>query len=272
MNADILTTIQNRMSEFSKGQKLIANYILEYYDKAAFMTANKMGVTVGVSESTVVRFAVELGYEGYPSMQKALQAMVLNKLTSVQRIEVANDRFSGPNLIESVLQQDIDKIRATMDTVDGAAFSAAVEAILQAKKIYILGVRSSATIAYFLNYYFDYMFDNVRMVNGSSPGEVLEQLARAEEGDVVITISFPRYSRTAVQAAAFSKDSGASVIAITDSPNAPVAAYADYLLLARMDMVSLVDSLVAPLSLVNALLVAIGRKEKHQEYEHFLYN
>ena len=263
MSADILVQIQGRMSDFSKGQKLIANYILEFYDKAAFMTASKMGRTVGVSESTVVRFAVELGYDGYPAMQKALQEMILNKLTSVQRIEVANDRFGDQDILTTVLQQDVDKIRATMESVDRKVFQSAVDAIINARRIYILGVRSSATIAFFMHFYFNYMFDNVRMVNASSPSEVFEQFARIEKDDVVITISYPRYSRSAVQATKFCKESGAQIVAITDSRRSPVAEYADHLLLAKMDMVSLVDSLVAPLSLVNALIVAIGqRREK----------
>ena len=263
MSADILVQIQGRRSDFSKGQKLIANYILEFYDKAAFMTASKMGRTVGVSESTVVRFAVELGYDGYPAMQKALQEMILNKLTSVQRIEVANDRFGDQDILTTVLQQDVDKIRATMESVDRKVFQSAVDAIINTRRIYILGVRSSATIAFFMHFYFNYMFDNVRMVNASSPSEVFEQFARIEKDDVVITISYPRYSRSAVQATKFCKESGAQIVAITDSRRSPVAEYADHLLLAKMDMVSLVDSLVAPLSLVNALIVAIGqRREK----------
>lgn len=264
MNTDILAAIQNRMGDFSKGQKLIANYILEFYDKAAFMTASRMGRTVGVSESTVVRFAAELGYDGYPVMQKALQEMILNKLTSVQRIEVANDRFGGQDVLGTVLQQDIDKIRATMESVDRRVFDEAVDAIIGARRIYILGVRSSATIAFFLHFYFNYMFDNVHMVNASSPSEVFEQFARVEKDDVVVAISYPRYSRSAVQATKFCKESGAKIVAITDSHRSPVAAYADYLLLAKMDMVSLVDSLVAPMSLVNALLVAIGRKREKE--------
>ncbi|MEA4966280.1 MAG: MurR/RpiR family transcriptional regulator [Oscillospiraceae bacterium] len=262
MHTDILAAIQNRMADFSKGQKMIANYILEYYDKAAFLTASRMGKTVGVSESTVVRFAVELGYDGYPAMQKALQEMILNKLTAVQRIEVANDRFGDQNILSMVLQQDMEEIRETLEVVDRQVFDAAVDAILAARRIYILGVRSSATIAFFLHFYFNYMFDNVLMVNTTSPSEVFEQFARVKKDDVVITISYPRYSRSAVQATKFCKESGAKIVAITDSSRSPVAEYADYLLLAKMDMVSLVDSLVAPLSLVNALIVAIGRKRE----------
>ena len=259
---DVLARIRRKMDDCSKGQRAIGNYILKSYDKAAFLTAHKMGQVTGVSESTVVRFAAELGYDGYPAMQKALQELVLSRLTSVQRIEVANERFGGQDVLEAVLQQDIEKIRSTMESVDRDAFSAAVDAILGAKRIYILGVRSSSTIAHFLYYYFDYMFDNVRLVDAASPGEVLEQLARAEQGDVVIAISYPRYSHSAVQAAEFCKRNGASLIAITDSMRSPMARHADYLLEAKMDMVSLVDSLVAPLSLANALIVAIGSRRE----------
>ncbi len=252
------------MSGFSKGQKLIAHYIIESYDKAAFMTASKLGKTVNVSESTVVRFAVELGYEGYPSMQKALQEMIRNKLTSVQRIEVANDRIGNQDILSMVLQSDIDKIRMTLDEVNRETFDTSVNAILEARTIYILGVRSSAAIANFLGFYFNYMFDNVRLVNTSSVSEMVEQIVRVQEGDVVIGISFPRYSSRTVKALKFSKDRGATVIALTDTKTSLLAAQATHILLAKSDMVSLVDSLVAPLSLVNALIVAVGRKKEKE--------
>ena len=252
------------MSGFSKGQKLIAHYIIESYDKAAFMTASKLGKTVNVSESTVVRFAVELGYEGYPSMQKALQEMIRNKLTSVQRIEVANDRIANQDILSMVLQSDIDKIRMTLDEVNRETFDTSVNAILEARTIYILGVRSSAAIANFLGFYFNYMFDNVRLVNTSSVSEMVEQIVRVQEGDVVIGISFPRYSSRTVKALKFSKDRGATVIALTDTKTSLLATQATHILLAKSDMVSLVDSLVAPLSLVNALIVAVGRKKEKE--------
>jgi DNA-binding MurR/RpiR family transcriptional regulator len=264
MASDILSTIQSGMSGFSKGQKLIANYIIESYDKAAFMTASKLGKTVNVSESTVVRFAVELGYDGYPSMQKALQEMIRNKLTSVQRIEVANDRIGTQDILSMVLQSDIEKIRMTLEETNRETFDTSVNAILQARTIYILGVRSSAAIANFLGFYFNYMFDNVRLVNTSSVSEMFEQIVRVREGDVVIGISFPRYSSRTVKALKFSKDRGATVIALTDSKASPIAAHATHVLLAKSDMVSLVDSLVAPLSLVNALIVAVGRKKEQE--------
>lgn len=263
MTNDILTLIQNGMSHFSKGQKLIANYIMNSYDKAAFMTASKLGKTVNVSESTVVRFAVELGYDGYPSMQKALQEMIRNKLTSVQRIEVANDRFGNQEILSMVLQSDIEKIRTTLEEVDKTAFQGAVDAILKAKTIYILGVRSSAAIATFLSFYFNLMFDNVKHIHTSSNAEMFEQMIRIGEDDVVIGISFPRYSSRTVKAMKFAYDRGATVIALTDSMSAPIAREAAHTLIAMSDMVSLVDSLVAPLSVVNALIVACSyRKEE----------
>ena len=263
MTSDILTLIQNGMVHFSKGQKLIANYIMNSYDKAAFMTASKLGKTVNVSESTVVRFAVELGYDGYPSMQKALQEMIRNKLTSVQRIEVANDRFGNQEILSMVLQSDIEKIRTTLDEVDKTAFQGAVDSILAAKNIYILGVRSSAAIATFLSFYCNLMFDNGKHIHTSSNAEMFEQMIRIDKDDVVIGISFPRYSSRTVKAMKFAYDRGATVIALTDSLAAPIARNATHTLIAMSDMVSLVDSLVAPLNMVNALIVACSyRKEE----------
>ncbi len=269
MTSDILTLIQNGMSRFSKGQKLIASYIINSYDKAAFMTASKLGKTVNVSESTVVRFAVELGYDGYPSMQKALQEMIRNKLTSVQRIEVANDRFGNQEILSIVLQADIEKIRTTLEELDKAAFQAAVDDILKARTIYILGVRSSASIASFLSFYFNLMFDNVRHIHTSSNAEMFEQMVRISKEDVVIGISFPRYSSRTVKAMKFAYDRGATVIALTDSMSAPIAQNATHTLVAMSDMVSLVDSLVAPLSVVNALIVACSYKKEKEISETF---
>ncbi len=263
MNSDILNIIQTNMSGFSKGQKLIAKYILESYDKAAFMTASRLGKTVGVSESTVVRFAVELGFEGYPSMQKALQAMILNRLTSVQRIEVTNDRIGNQDVVAMVLQADIDKIRMTNEITDRASFDAAVNAIIKAENIYILGVRSSASLANFLGFYFHYMFDNVHLVTNSGTGSMFEQIVRVNPRDVVIGISFPRYSSSTIQGIQFCHDVGATIIGLTDAMDSPVGKCSDYVLVAKSDMVSLVDSLVAPLSLINALVVATAqRREK----------
>ena len=249
------------MGAFSKGQKLIANFILNSYDKAAFMTASRLGKTVNVSESTVVRFAAELGYDGYPAMQKALQEMIRNKLTAVQRIEVSNDRIGNHDILSMVLQSDIEKIRMTLEEADREAFGHTVDTILDAKRIYILGVRSAAAIASFLGFYFNLIFENVTLVNTTSASEIFEQLLRVKKGDVVIGVSFPRYSKRTVKAMEFAHDRGASVVAITDSVTSPLAAIADHALLAKSDMASFVDSLVAPLSMVNALIVAVSRRK-----------
>lgn len=262
MATDILSTIHNQMGSFSKGQRRIAQYIESSYDKAAFMTASRLGKMVSVSESTVVRFAVELGFDGYPSMQKALQEMVRNKLTSVQRIEVTNDRLGDQDVVSMVLQADWESIRMTSEALDRRVLDQAVEAILRAKNIYIVGVRSSAVIATFMSFYFRNIVDNVHLVSSSATSEMIEQMLHVSQGDVVIGISLPRYSSRTVQLMEFARDSGAEVVAITDSLEAPAAKRADHTLLAKSDMVSVVDSLVAPMSLVNALIVAIGQKKK----------
>lgn len=271
MTRDILSVIQNSMPTFSKGQRLIARFILESYDKAAFMTASKLGKTVNVSESTVVRFAAELGYDGYPSMQKALQEMIRNKLTSIQRIEVANDRIGNQDILSMVMQSDIEKIRMTLEETDRASFRQAVDAILSAHRIYILGVRSAAALADFLGFYFNLIFDNIVLVHTTSASEIFEQLLRVGPEDVVIGISFPRYSSRTVKAMRFAKDRGANVIALTDSEASPLAEAATETLLAKSDMASFVDSLVAPLSLVNALIVAVGRR-KNEDVEQTFVN
>lgn len=264
MASDILTTIHDQLRTFSKGQKLIANYILQSYDKAAFMTASRLGKTVGVSESTVVRFAVELGFDGYPSMQRTLQELVRNKLTSVQRIEVANDRIGNQDVVSTVLQADIDTLRKTSETLDRREMNESVELILRAKRIYIIGVRSSTAIADFLNFYFRNIFENVSLVSSTSTSEMFEQMLRVGKGDVVIGISLPRYSSRTVKTMQYAKDCGAATIAITDKPDAPAGKLADHVLVAKSDMVSIVDSLVAPMSVVNALIVAVSRRREEQ--------
>ncbi|MCI5704629.1 MurR/RpiR family transcriptional regulator [Candidatus Pseudoscillospira sp. SGI.172] len=264
MGKDILTTIQNEMSSFSKGQKLIAAYILKFYDKAAFMTASKLGKTVNVSESTVVRFAAELGYDGYPAMQKALQEMIRNKLTAVQRIEVSNDRIGNHDILSMVMHADAENIRATLEEMNRQDFDRSVSTILAARKIYILGVRSASALSSFLGFYFNMMFENVVVAHTNSSSELFEQILRIREGDVIIGISFPRYSRRTVKAMRYAKDRGAGVIAITDSAASPLAELADHTLMARSDMASFVDSLAAPLSLVNALIVAVSRKKSEE--------
>lgn len=264
MTNDILMTLQSGFQSFSKGQRRIAQYILDAYDKAAFMTASRLGKAVGVSESTVVRFAVDLGFDGYPEMQKAMQEMVLNRLTAVQRIEVANDRFGNQDVVSMVLQADAEKIRQTSEMVDRKIFSAAVNTILGARRIFIVGVRSSATLASFLGFYLKYMFDNVHLVTTSGTGEMFEHVVGVGPEDVVLTISFPRYSTSTAKCAQYCRSTGASIVAITDSMDSPVAQNADLTLVAKSDMVSLVDTLVAPLSLLNALIVAISAKRKKE--------
>ena len=261
MPKDILSLIQSEMKGFSKGQKLIGNYILNSYDKAAFMTASKLGKTVQVSESTVVRFAAELGYDGYPAMQKALQEMIRNKLTAVQRMEVSNDRMSNHDILPMVMHADAENIRLTLEEVDRGSFDAAVEAILSAQKIYILGVRSAYALSSFLGFYFNMMLENVVVVHTNSSSELFEQILRVGEEDVILGISFPRYSKRTLRAMGYAKERGATAIAITDSQASPLAGIADHTLFAKSDMVSLVDSLVAPLSLVNALIAAVSRKK-----------
>lgn len=258
MNEDILSVLESLMPTFSKGQKRIAAYIAEFYDKAAFMTAGRLGKAVGVSESTVVRFAVELGYDGYPAMQRAMREMVLNRLTSVQRIGVAHDRIGDQDVVSMVLASDADKLRQTNETLDRHSFQAAVDAIHKAKHIYVLGVRSTAALANFIGYYLNYMFRDVHMITAYGTGEMFEQLVNLEAGDVVIAFSFPRYSAATIKGVQFCRSVGATVIGITNSNISPLAQNSDHVLVAKSDMVSLVDSLVAPLSIVNALIVALA--------------
>ena len=263
MSCNFLSILQEKEPTFSKGQKRIARYITDSYDKAAFMTANRLGKTVGVSESTVVRFAVDLGFDGYPSMQKAMREMVLNRLTSVQRIEVANNRFGDQDVVSMVLHSDMEKLRQTSELLSRETFADAVNAILKAKRVYILGVRSAAPLANFLGYYLNYMFNNVHVLSGLSAGEMFEKIVGITPEDVVSAFSFPRYSSSTTKGARYCRSAGATVIGITDSADSPLGLCSDHVLLAKSDMVSLVDSLVAPLSLVNALIVAIAsRKEK----------
>ncbi len=263
MPGDIFSLMQDSSRKFSKGQRAIHDYIRQSYDKAAFMTAAKLGKTVGVSESTVVRFAVELGFDGYPAMQKAMQEMVLNRLTSVQRMEVAARSLADQDVLTTVIHSDMDKLRRTLDTVSRQDFSAAVDAILQAKSIFILGVRSAAPLASFLGYYLNYMFPNVQIVTTSGTAEMFEKIVGIGESDVVIAFSFPRYSSATAKGAQYARSTGAKVIGITDAQDSPLGQNSDHVLLAKSDMLSLADSLVAPMSIINALIVALSaRREK----------
>ena len=264
MKNNLLKQIELGMPSFSKGQKLIANYITEHYDKAAYMTAAKLGSIVKVSESTVVRFAIELGFDGYPELQQALQDMVRTRLTSFQRMEVTNDRIGDGDVLSKVLLSDADKLRHTLDAINREDFDSAVEKIVNAKKIYIMGVRSSASLAGFLNYNLRMIFDDVKVVETTSGSEVFEEIMGIGAGDVMIAISFPRYSKRIINAVDYAKHAGADVIAITDSNMSPIAHEADCLLTAQSDMASFVDSLVAPLSIINAIIVAVSRKKKDE--------
>ncbi len=252
------------MPTFSKGQKLISGYILDNYDKAAYMTAAKLGSIVNVSESTVVRFAIELGFEGYPDFQHSLQEIVRTKLTSFQRIEVTNNLIGDGDVLTKVLLADSDKIRHTLDEIDRGAFETAVDRIVGARKIYVVGARSSGALASFLGHSLGMIFDEVKLVEPSSGSEIFEQIVGIGEGDVIIAISFPRYSKKIINAVDYAEHRGANVIAITDSATSPIALHADQILLARSDMASFVDSLVAPLSIINAIIVAVSRKKQDE--------
>ena len=254
----LLHTLDTGMSGFSKGQKRIATYIKENYDKAAFMTASKLGELAGVSESTVVRFAYELGYDGYPSMQRALQELIRSRLTSTQRIQVADDLLSGQDVLSSVMRSDLDKLRLVADKADRREFDTVVDELVQAKHIYILGVRSSSFVAGYLNFYMHLLLENVTLVQSNAAGEIFEQLFRVGPGDVMLAIRFPRYSRVTLNTTKFALDRGATVLGITDNELSPVYQMASASVLAPSEMISFVDSMVAPMSMVNALLVAVG--------------
>lgn len=262
MERDILAILSKDNKGFSKGQRKIAKYICENYEKAAFMTAGKLGQIVGVSESTVVRFAAELGYDGYPIMRKALQEVIRNRLTSVQRIEVARELMSEADVLKSVLCADIEKLRVTLEECDSVKFDEAVDTILGANHIYIVGMRSSTCLANFMGFYLNLLLENVHIIQDTTVSEVYEQIIRIKDGDVFIGISYPRYSSRTVKAMKFAKSTGAKVVGITDSENSPFVDIADTLLYAKSDMVSFVDSLVAPLSMINALIVSIGTKSR----------
>ena len=261
MTKDVLHTIQASTPELSKGQKRIAAYILSDYDKAAFMTASKLGKLVGVSESTVVRFASQLGYDGYPAMQRALQEIVRSKLTSIQRIQASNDTLFSADVVASVLHRDMDTIRQAIEGIDRSAFETVVDKLMSARHIYILGVRSSSFLAGYLHFYLHLIFENVTLVTTNSAGDILESILRIGPGDVLVGISFPRYSQSTVKGVRYARGRGADVVSITDSELSPLYPLSSVALMARSDMISFVDSLVAPFSLLNALIVAAGHRK-----------
>ena len=258
---DLLQTVAEGMPSFSKGQKRIAEYILAHYDKAAYLTASRLSTLVGVSESTVVRFAIELGFDGYPEFQHSLKELIRTRLTSFQRMEVTNQIIGDGSVPEKVLSADADRIRRTLEGLDGRAFEEAVRQIVGARSIYILGARSSFYLAGFLEHSLGMIFDQVRLLQSTSGSEMFEKILRIGQGDVLIAISFPRYSKRVIHAVEYARSRQANVVALTDSPQSPIAGYADQLLVAQSDMASFVDSLVAPLSIVNALIVAVSRQK-----------
>lgn len=261
---ELLQKIEDGYQKFSKGQKKLADFIREDYDKAAFLTAAKMGEEVGVSESTVVRFAMALGYDGYPGFQRALGELVRTKLNSIQRMEVTYGRISQGEILASVLQSDIEKIKLTMEAIDHGSFEMAVDTILKARRIYVIGIRSCAPLASFLSFYLNLICPNVTAVTTNSSSEIFEQLIRIGEEDVIIGISFPRYSMRTLKALEFASNRKAKVITLTDSVHSPMTLYSSCNLIARSDMASIVDSLVAPLSVVNALVVALCMKKQKE--------
>ena len=262
MSKSVLQTIRAGMDTFSKGQKRIAAFILDNYDRAAFMTAAKLGETASVSESTVVRFAAQLGYDGYPDMQKALQELIRGRLTSIQRIQVSRDQMTGSDILGSVMQRDMNSIHDVIERLDREEFERVVDKLLHAKHIYILGVRSSSFLAGYLNFYLHLIFKNVTLVQSSAAGEIYEQLVHIGLGDVLVSISFPRYSKMAIHAVEFACQRGGDVVAVTDSPMSPMYKMASASLLASSDMISFVDSMAAPLSLLNALILAVGQQRR----------
>ncbi|MBU3217942.1 MurR/RpiR family transcriptional regulator [Clostridium estertheticum] len=260
---DLMRTIQLKLPRLSKGQKLIAEYILKHYDKAAFMTADKLGESIGVSESTVVRFASELGFSGYPKLQKSLQQLIRNKLTTVQRIELSNDYMTQENALKSVLKADMENIKTTLENINYETFDEIVNSLFKAKKIYIIGLRDSSSLAEFLGFYLNFILDNVKVV-AYGVSDIFEQLLNVDEQDIVIGIGFPRYTMRTIEALNFAKSKNANIIVITDSLLSPLAEKANYTLIAQSNMTSFVDSLVAPFSVMNALIIAVGLREKEK--------
>lgn len=261
---NLLTRIQNFYHTFSKGQKQLASYIINNYDKAVFLTAAKLGKEVGVSESTTVRFATQLGYKGFPEFHRALEELVRNKLNSIQRMEVTYGHVPQTEILDKIFQSDIEKIKLTMEHIDHAAFELAVDTLLNARTIYIIGIRSCAPLASFLSFYLNLILDDVRLIQTNSASEIFEQMIRIGEQDAIIGISFPRYSMRTLKAMEFANNRNAKVITLTDSVHSPINLYSSCNLIARSDMASIVDSLVAPLSVVNALVVALCMRRQKE--------
>ncbi len=266
---DILTYLKDNLNTFSKRQKLIATYILENYDKAAYMTAAVLSETIGVSESTVVRFASEIGFGGYPQMQKRLRQLTVTQSNSLKRMEIASRHLDDENILSSVLKSDVRMIEHTLEEIDKQQFDSAVNAILNAKNIYITGIRSAASLANFTDFYFRLMFDNTKLISSADASDMFEQAMHINENDVIIGMSFPRYSKNIIKLLEYASKRGATVIGITDSATSPIVKISDYSLTARSEINSFVDSLVAPFSVVNALIAALGMKQKEYIKKNF---
>ena len=264
---ELIQRLNHSGKKLSKSHRRIAECIVSHYDKVVFMTASKLGEYVGVSESTVVRFAAALGYSGYPQLQKALQELIRHRLTASQRFEMTSD-MDHAQVLNKVLKADIMNIRSTLDELDLNAFEKAIDRIIQARSIYVMGLRASAPIAEFFVHYLNFIFSNVNEVT-SGISDVFEQLSRIGEGDLLIGISFPRYTARTIEAMEFAHSRGASLVAITDGPLSPLHSTADVCLMAKSDMASFVDSLAAPLSLINALIVALSQRRRQEVSEHF---
>ncbi|WP_322173990.1 MurR/RpiR family transcriptional regulator [Acutalibacter caecimuris] len=271
MNDQLSQRIQKNRQGFSKSQRAIAQYLQEHPEEVAFMTASRLGATVGVSESTVVRFATEIGYSGYPAMQQAVQEMIRNKLTSFQRLEMTSRNIPQGKLLDAVLEQDIDILRRTRESLEREAFYQAAQALVGAKRVFVLGAGSSLALATLLAHYLRLIFDTVQLVEATSESAIFQQMVRVGQGDAIIAISFPRYSKKAAKALQYASDRGMTAIAITDSYQSPLAKWASNVLLARSDMVSFVDSLVGPLSLINALIVTVAIQKKTEVLENLQY-
>lgn len=261
---NLLGRIQKQHAGFSKGQKRLASYIINNYDKAVFLTAARLGKEVGVSESTTVRFATQLGYKGFPEFHRALEELVRNKLNSIQRMEVTYGHVPQSEILDTIFQSDIEKIKMTMEHIDHSAFELAVNTLLEARTIYIIGIRSCAPLASFLSFYLNLVLDDVRLIQTNSASEIFEQMIRIGEQDAIIGISFPRYSMRTLKAMEFANNRNAKVITLTDSVHSPINLYSSCNLIARSDMASIVDSLVAPLSVVNALVVALCMRRQKE--------
>ncbi|MCD8324585.1 MAG: MurR/RpiR family transcriptional regulator [Clostridiales bacterium] len=261
---ELLNRINERYPHMSKGQKALSAYITDNYDKAVFLTAEKLGQAVGVSESTVVRYASYLGYRGYPEVHRALEEHVRNKLNSIQRMDVTCERISQSEVLESVLRSDAEKIKHTIEQINQEAFELALDIIMNAEHIYVVGIRSCAPLAAFLSFYLNLIFENVHLLQTSSSSELFEQMIRISDRDAIIGISFPRYSMRTLKAMEFANNRNAKVITLTDSVHSPMNLYSSCNLIANSDMISIVDSLVAPLSVINALIVALCMRKQDE--------